>query len=105
VIARIWKGTVAAADADAYADYLARTGVAAYAATAGNQGVYVLRRTTDAGCEYVLLSLWTSMDAVRAFAGDDPDRAVFYPEDDRYLVDRDLTVQHLEVAAHRAPDA
>jgi hypothetical protein len=39
------------------------------------------------------------MDAVRAFAGDDPERAVFYPEDDRFLVDRELTVSHYTIYA------
>jgi hypothetical protein len=39
------------------------------------------------------------MDAVRAFAGEDPERAVFYPEDERYLVERDLTVTHYDVVA------
>jgi hypothetical protein len=41
--------------------------------------------------------LWDSLDAVKAFAGDDHERAVFYPEDDRFLVDRDLTAKHYEV--------
>ncbi|HZD68826.1 MAG TPA: hypothetical protein VFA45_07890 [Actinomycetes bacterium] len=35
--------------------------------------------------------------ALTAFAGTDPEKAVFYPEDDRYLIDRDLTVDHYEV--------
>jgi hypothetical protein len=34
---------------------------------------------------------------VRAFAGDPVDRAVFYPQDDRYLVDRETTVSHFEL--------
>lgn len=51
----------------------------------------------------VMFSLWDSMDAVRRFAGDDPEIAVFYPEDDRYLVDRDLTVRHYEVDADDPP--
>ena len=37
------------------------------------------------------------VDAVRAFAGPEPQRAVFYPRDDEYLVDRDLEVSHWEV--------
>ena len=36
------------------------------------------------------------MDAVRGFAGDDVEKAVFYPEDERFLVDRELTVSHYE---------
>jgi hypothetical protein len=36
---------------------------------------------------------------VQRFAGENPEQAVFYPEDDRFLVDRDLTSTHYEVAA------
>jgi heme-degrading monooxygenase HmoA len=99
MIVRIWRGVVAAGDADAYADYMLGTGVAGYTRSAGNEGVYMLRRPTEAGTEFLMVSMWTSMDAVRAFAGDDPERAVFYPEDDRFLIDRDHTVRHYEVAA------
>jgi hypothetical protein len=44
------------------------------------------------------MSLWQSMEAVRRFAGDDPGRAVFYDEDDNFLVERNLHVDHFEVA-------
>lgn len=101
MIARIWRGVVAAADADAYADYMLATGVPGYTSTPGNAGVYMLRRRTDAGCEFVMVSLWGSMDDVRAFAGSDVDEAVFYPEDDRFLIERDLHVRHYEVAHPR----
>ena len=37
------------------------------------------------------------MDAMRNFAGSDPARAVFYPRDDHFLVDRDEHVNHYEV--------
>jgi heme-degrading monooxygenase HmoA len=98
MIARTWRGVTAAADADAYLAYLERTGLAAYRATPGNLGVTTLRRRVDGDrVEFVLVSLWESMDAVRAFAGPTPDRAVFYPEDDRFLIDRDLDVRHYEV--------
>ena len=40
-----------------------------------------------------------ALDDVRAFAGDDVERAVFYAEDDRWLVERDLRVRHYEVDA------
>lgn len=97
MIARIWRGVVAATDADAYADYMLGTGVSGYTSTPGNRGVYMLRRITDAGCEFLMVSLWRSMDDVRVFAGDDVEQAVFYPEDDRFLVDRDRRVRHYEV--------
>jgi len=97
MIARIWKGAVRTSDGDAYADYIHRTGVAGYTATPGNRGVWMLRRDVDDRAEFVMFTLWESLDAVKAFAGDDYERAVYYPEDDRYLVERDLTTSHYEV--------
>jgi heme-degrading monooxygenase HmoA len=48
--------------------------------------------------EIVTVSMWESRSAIEGFAGQDIDQAVFYPEDDRYLIERDLTVSHYEVA-------
>jgi len=53
----------------------------------------------DDRTEIITLSFWVSRDTIRAFAGEDIERAVFYPEDDRYLVDRETTVTHYEVVA------
>jgi heme-degrading monooxygenase HmoA len=60
----------------------------------------MLRRDRGELTEFVMFTLWESLDAVRAFAGEDYETAVFYPEDDRYLVERDLTSEHYEVARH-----
>ena len=72
--------------------------MAEYAGTEGNRGVLVLRRLTGGRAEFTLVSLWDSLEAVSAFAGEDVERAVFYPEDERFLVERDETVTHYEVA-------
>jgi hypothetical protein len=45
----------------------------------------------------VTFTFWDSYDAIRAFAGEDVDAAVYYPEDDRYLVEREDIVEHYEV--------
>ena len=92
-------------DADAYADYMQATGVAGYAATPGNRGVYMLRRDDGDRTEFLMVTLWESMDAVRAFAGDEVERAVFYPEDDRFLVEREDSATHFEVAAQAGPNS
>lgn len=97
MIARVWRGATRAADADAYARYLDRTGHAAYRATAGHRHTVTLRRTLDDRTEFVVLTLWDSLDAIRRFAGADVARAVFYPEDDRYLVEREDRVAHFDV--------
>ena len=97
MIVRMWRGAVKVEDAEAYAAYIDETGMAAYGETAGNRGAYMLRRERDGLMEFVTVSMWDDMDAVKAFAGDEPERAVFYPEDDGFLVERDETVLHYEV--------
>ena len=99
MIARTWRGAVRTADAADYAAYIDETGMKAYAATPGNQGAYMLTREVGELTEFTTLSFWDSVDAIRAFAGEDYETAVFYPEDDRYLVERDATCTHYEVAS------
>jgi heme-degrading monooxygenase HmoA len=101
MIARLWRGAVRKSDGDAYARYMLDTGVAGYAGTPGNRGVWMLRRDAGETTEFVMFTLWESLVAVKRFAGDDYETAVFYPEDDRFLVERDLRSTHYEVAATR----
>ncbi|HVD13769.1 MAG TPA: hypothetical protein VNK73_04910 [Actinomycetota bacterium] len=102
MIARIWRGWTAQDRAEEYVAYMKRTGMAEYTATPGNLDAYMLRRDLgDGRTEFVMVTLWASMAAVRRFAGDQPERAVFYPEDDQFLVDREVTVRHFDVAARR----
>jgi heme-degrading monooxygenase HmoA len=56
----------------------------------------MLRRDQGDRTEFVTLSLWDSLDAIRAFAGDDIEAAVLYPEDVRYLVG-ESTMTHYQV--------
>ena len=97
MVARTWWGATHADDAACYHDYLRKTGLAEYARTPGHRSTFTLRRIDGNRAEFLIVTLWDSMDAVRQFAGDDPERAVFYPEDDRYLVARDDHVTHYEV--------
>jgi heme-degrading monooxygenase HmoA len=97
MIARVWRGWTASKDAQAYADYIREVGLSAYRATPGNQGAWILQRNVGDRTEVLTVSLWESEDAVRRFAGDDITRAVFYPRDDAFLVDRSWTVDHYRV--------
>jgi heme-degrading monooxygenase HmoA len=97
VIARIWRGTVRSEDVAEYIEYVRITGIAHYRLTPGNVGAWILHRRAGDTAEIITFSLWESMDAVRAFAGDDPSQAVYYPEDDRFLIERGPTVEHYEV--------
>lgn len=98
-IARIWRGRVPAHRSDEYLAYLRSTGLTEYAATPGNRGVHVLRRTQGEVTEFALLTFWESMDAVRRFAGDEPERARYYPEDARFLLEMPDRVEHWELVS------
>jgi heme-degrading monooxygenase HmoA len=97
MIARIWHGRVPAEKADEYLAYLLRTGVADYRATPGNHGVYIMRRLEEQVAHFELLTFWDSVEAIKAFAGDDIERARYYPEDDAFLLEREPYVTHLDV--------
>ena len=100
MIARIWSGAVRTGDADTYADYIRKTGFGEYGRTPGNRGAWLLRRDDDGITEVITLSLWDTVDAIRAFAGDDIDAAVLYPEDERYLIDGESHITHYDVVDH-----
>ena len=97
MIARTWVGRVPAARADAYYEYLLGTGLADYQATPGNRGVLVQRRIDGEVAEFVLTTLWDSVDSIKRFAGEDYQVARYYPEDDDYLLERQQYVTHREV--------
>lgn len=96
MIARTWHGRVPAAKADAYYEYLLRTGLPDYRATPGNRGVLVQRRIDGGVAHFVLTTLWDSVESVKAFAGEQYERARYYPEDDDYLLEREPTVTHAD---------
>ncbi len=97
MIARVWIGRTRAEDADAYLRYLERTGPPKQRRTAGNRGSWILRRVDGDEAEFQVISLWESEDHVKAFAGEDVERAVYFPEDERFLLKMTPTVRHYEI--------
>jgi antibiotic biosynthesis monooxygenase (ABM) superfamily enzyme len=98
VIARTWRGATRADDERAYVEYLEETGMRGARALPGSRGTLVLHRRIGDRAEFQTVLLFDSLDDVRAFSGDDIERAVFFPDDDRFLIERELTVSHYEVA-------
>lgn len=97
MIGRTWHGIVPASKADAYHDYLNKTGIPEYKATPGNRGVFVLRRVEGDIAHFLLLTLWESLKAIKAFAGEDYEKAKYYPEDEAFLLELEPFVTHYEV--------
>jgi heme-degrading monooxygenase HmoA len=96
MIARIWHGETTAEKAEEYLDYLNRTGIPGYRATPGNRGAFVLRRIEGERAHFLTLSLWDSLESIKEFAGEDYERARYYPEDEKFLLEFEPTVQHYE---------
>jgi heme-degrading monooxygenase HmoA len=96
VIARIWRGWTAPENVQAYVRYMAEVAAPDSLETPGNLGFSVLHRPDGELEEFLTISLWDTPESIKTFAGDDIEQAVFYPEDDRYLVERERTVSHFE---------
>ncbi|MFI9507393.1 antibiotic biosynthesis monooxygenase family protein [Nocardia sp. NPDC052566] len=104
MIARIWRGHVRTERAADYVAYINGTGIREYLETPGNLGAQMLTRDLgDGRTEIRTLSWWESLDVIRGFAGEDIEKAVYYPEDDDYLLDHEPTVTHYTVAAGSTP--
>lgn len=97
MIARLWHGITATANADAYLAFLHERAVPDYRGTPGNLAVYLLRRADGDVTHFVTLTHWESLRSIAAFAGDDISRAKYYPEDEGFLLEFEPTVQHFEL--------
>lgn len=97
MIARIWRGQATPDKADAYYRHVTGTVLPEVALLPGHRGGYVLRREADGAVEFLVVTLWDSMDAVRAFAGADPERAVVEPAARAVLSGYDDFVRHYDV--------
>ncbi len=98
MIARTWSGKTRSRDAERYLEYLHETGLREIGSTPGNRGVWVLRRLDGGEAEFLLISLWDSIDSIRAFTGPSPEKARYYPEDDAFLLGKSENVDHFEIA-------
>ena len=99
MIVRAWRGYASLARSDAYSRHLLGTVRPKLERLPGFRGLYLLSRRLPTEVEYEVLTIWDSMDAIRAFAGDDLARAVVEPEAAAVLTRFDQEVRHYEVVA------
>jgi uncharacterized protein len=96
-VLRLWRGRATAARAIEYLRHVSAKVFPQIESIPGHRGAFLLRRPVDGGTEFLVLTLWASMDAVGRFAGPDPDRAVVEPAARAALSDFDEVVTHYEV--------
>jgi heme-degrading monooxygenase HmoA len=98
VIARVWRGWTKPENGDVYEAFLRATVFPALTAgVPGFRGGYVARRDVDSEVEFLVITLFESLDAVRSFAGDDYEVPVIGPEAARLLSRHDDRAAHYEV--------
>lgn len=97
MIVRLWHGRTRRKDFEAYTRFMKERAAPDYASVDGNLGCYFLRRLEDDAAHFLLITLWDSMDAIKAFAGPKPQIAKYYPEDDAFLLEKEPTSQMYEV--------
>ncbi len=99
MIVRVWRGWTAAANERAYVEHLTRRVFPELRTIEGFLGAGVLKEERAEGVDFMVMTRWASMDAVRKFAGTDPAKPVIEPAAAAVLVDYDRVVRHYEVAA------
>ena len=99
MIERMWSGRTTRDGAIQYADHFRRVVVPALAAINGYRGARLLEREVDGIIEVLVVTRWHSFEAIRAFAGDELDRAVVDDEAAPLFSDYDPKVRHFGVVA------
>lgn len=97
MIARIWHGRTASEKADAYLAFLRERAIPDYRSTPGNLRAYVLRSTDEGEVHFLTFTLWDSVESIRAFAGEQIEKAKYYSEDREFLLEFEPAVRHYEV--------
>jgi heme-degrading monooxygenase HmoA len=97
MIGRLWHGWARPEHADAYERLLRAEVLPGIHRIDGHRGAFLLRREHGDRIEFVTLTLWETLDAVRAFAGDDYEAAVVPPEARALLDEFEERSAHFEV--------
>jgi len=105
MIVRVWGGRTTPENADAYLRHVSEKVLPSLRGIGGYLGARVLRREVAEQVEFLVLTQWDSWDAIRAFAGEDPDAAVIEPAAKAVLTEFDRRVRHFHVAHHSLPEA
>src|ERR1700741_5155584 len=97
MIARHWRGLAKADRADAYVAHLHEETFPAIRKLPGFKSASILRRKVPDGVEFLIVTTWESLDAIRAFAGANIDIAVVPEKAQAMMIDFDKAVRHFDV--------
>lgn len=99
MIARIWHGKTDKTKLESYSTFLKERAIPDYQDTKGFRGLSFLRSITDNEAHFTLITYWENLEVIKNFAGEDFEKAKYYPEDDDFLLEFEEKVRHYEVFA------
>jgi heme-degrading monooxygenase HmoA len=97
MIARHWRGLVKRDRAAAYVEHLQSETLPQLVQLAGFLDAKVLRRDLSEGVEFLVVTIWESLDSIRAFAGNDVESAVVPPKARDMMIEYDNKARHYDV--------
>jgi heme-degrading monooxygenase HmoA len=83
--------------AKAYREFVTARAIPDYQSVKGNISVHILERAEGDVTHFITMTFWEGLDAIKGFAGEDVEKAKYYPEDSAFLLELEPTVVHYEV--------
>ncbi len=103
MIVRMWHGRVPTSKADAYRSFTNMRAIPDYRSVPGNISVHILERAEGEVTHFITLTFWDSLESIKGFAGQDVEKAKYYPEDKDFLLEFEAKAVHYEVVG-KAPE-
>ncbi len=97
MIVRTWHGRTRLSDADEYEAFMKKRAAPDYGSVAGLENLFFTRRNEGDVSHFLLVTIWKSIESVKDFAGENPEIAKYYPEDDEYLLEKEEHAQNYQV--------
>ena len=88
-IMRLWHGEVAIEKADEYEQFMIEKAAPDYGSVAGLINLFFQRKNEEDRAHFLLITIWDSLESIKKFAGDKPELAKYYPEDDNFLLEKE----------------
>ena len=99
MIARIWNGKTRIEDFEEYTEFMKSRAIPDYKKTKGFVKLTFLRNTNDDIGHFKLITFWENLEVIKNFAGEDFEKAKYYPEDEKFMLEFEEKVTHYEVFA------
>jgi hypothetical protein len=96
MITRIWHGRTKATNAGTYLNYIRLTGLKEYKSAEGNISAKILRKIEGDICHFYTVTEWENISSIINFAGEEYEKAKYYDEDKKYLLELEEKVNHYE---------